>query len=250
MLLAVIILLSSSCNGNISNDDFNTHFDNKRINKIVENKTIHFETTGNLEYLNNDSESSNFTISGYYRHNPKYLDLTEINEDVTPTVISKSGIIGYFFPNDKNEISMYVLREHNYHPNVDSDPIKTKFYTNISANPYKSYASLINLYEQYAGFEILSLIEDDATAKQGETTITTTAEMIYNSLPASVSANVYYFCQTSDSKISEKTNKGRISIFINENELPNLTSNFKCLVWEASPAVASVTGQGAEANTV
>ena len=42
------------------------------------------------------------------------------------------------------------------------------------------------------------------SAIQGETTITTTAEMIYNSLPASVSANVYYFCQTSDSKISEK----------------------------------------------
>jgi len=88
------------------------------------------------------------------------------------------------------------------------------------------------------------------SAIQGETTIATTAEMIYNSLPASVSANVYYFCQTSDSKLSEKTNKGRISIFINENELPNLTSNFKCLVWEASSAVASVTGQGTAADTV
>ena len=88
------------------------------------------------------------------------------------------------------------------------------------------------------------------SAIQGETTITTTAEMIYNSLPASVSANVYYFCQTSDLKFSEKTNKGRISIFINENELPNLTSGFRCLVWEAYSPVANITGQGTPADTV
>ena len=87
-------------------------------------------------------------------------------------------------------------------------------------------------------------------ATQGEIILTPTAEMIYNKLPASVSANVYYFCETSDSILSEKINKGRISIFINETELPDLTSNFKCLVWEASSTIAAITGQGTEADTV